>query len=269
MAQLLPVEPCIQVSALVAVFDERRPVGFYFAGESHDFWEIVYVAEGEVTATADERVYHLRPGQLLLHKPMEFHRIWAEGDCSPYFINLSFRASGSALAALEGGCFELDEDLKRRFREVTAAYHAVMASAPERRPSAVSYAAALLEVMLLELTERGTTPHRIPSGGEARYAAIVEVMKANCHRNLSLEELAALCGMSVSNMKRVFGRYSDVGLAKYFLSLKMHRAMALLDAGERADRVAEALDFSEISYFYTVFKRETGMTPSQYRKAHT
>lgn len=83
---------------------------------------------------------------------------------------------------------------------------------------------------------------------------------------LSVEELARLCEMSVSNMKRIFACFSDVGVAKFFMSLKMRRAMELLDAGVTAKEVADMLDFEETSYFYTVFKRETGMTPTQYRR---
>ena len=69
-------------------------------------------------------------------------------------------------------------------------------------------------------------------------------------------------------MKRIFRCFSDVGVAKFFMSLRMRRAMELLDKGLSASETAEQLDFSEISYFYTVFKRETGMTPTEYRKKH-
>ena len=48
---------------------------------------------------------------------------------------------------------------------------------------------------------------------------------------------------------------------------KMRQAMEHLENGVPASQVAELLDFSEINYFYTVFKRETGMTPTQYRKS--
>jgi len=95
------------------------------------------------------------------------------------------------------------------------------------------------------------------------------VMKENCHRSLCLEQLAQLCEMSVSNMKRIFGRFSDVGVAKYFLSLKIRRAKELLEQEIPASQVAEMLDYSEINYFYTVFKRETGMTPTQYKRSRS
>lgn len=131
---------------------------------------------------------------------------------------------------------------------------------------AESRAAILLEAFLLELAEAGEHSQRTASGDENRYARIVNVMKENCHRMLSVEELAALCEMSVSNMKRIFACYSDLGVAKFFMSLKMRRAMELLDEGTAAKEVADLLDFEETSYFYTVFKRETGMTPTQYRK---
>ncbi|MBQ8880902.1 MAG: helix-turn-helix transcriptional regulator [Oscillospiraceae bacterium] len=36
--------------------------------------------------------------------------------------------------------------------------------------------------------------------------------------------------------------------------------------GNLAAQVAEILNFSDTPYFYTVFKRETGMTPVKYRK---
>ena len=83
---------------------------------------------------------------------------------------------------------------------------------------------------------------------------------------LSIAKAAELCQMSVSNMKRIFALYSDVGIAKYFLTLRVRYAMELIEKGMRLTQIAEILNFTDSTYLYTVFKRETGVTPSQYRK---
>ena len=264
-----PVERQIQVNALVSVLDALRPKGFYFPGESHDFWEGVFVYEGEVTATADERVYQLGPGKLLLHKPMEFHRIWAAKDCAPRLINISFQAKGQIMQRLENSCFELNEEQQQQFWKVAEVFAQAVrikeTQDVEAYQVAATLTAAMLEVFLIRLSEHTEYTQRAQSANEERYSKIVQVMQANCHKNLSLAELAELCQMSISNMKRIFGLYSDVGIAKYFLAMKMRRAMELMDRGMHASRVAEELQYPEPSYFYTVFKRETGMTPAQYR----
>ena len=36
----------VTLEAVVAAFDVIRPKNFYFAGEMHDFWEMVYAADG-------------------------------------------------------------------------------------------------------------------------------------------------------------------------------------------------------------------------------
>ncbi len=263
------VERFIHVDALVMVLDRKRQRQFYFPGESHDFWEGVFVYRGQVTATADERVYRLRPGMFVLHKPLEFHRIWAEGEEEPRFINISFRAGGLGMRRFESTCFDLDSRQQSRFWEVVEAFRRATdfpTPPPEPiTPEAVNLAAARLETFLLELSESGEHSPRSQSPEEQRYAKIVEVMKENSHRALSLTELAVCCGLSVSNMKRIFRMFSDVGVGKFYLSLRIRRAMELLDGGVSAAEVAERLNFQEISYFYTVFKRETGMTPTQYK----
>lgn len=292
----------LQVEDLVLILDIVRPKGFYFAGESHDFWEGVFVYKGKVTATADESVYQLDQGKLLLHKPMEFHRIWEAGESAPRFVNISFRLSGVAAKLLENTCFELDELQQEHLWEVIHAFQRVeelgwftRGQSPQeasqsmetqeasqeaeaqsvstqtdaaewKRQLAVSKAEVLLEAFLLELIEAGEQSAHVLSSDEVRYARIVNVMKENSHRMLSVAELAELCELSVSNMKRIFACFSDVGVAKFFMSLKMRRAKELLDDGKAVKEVAALLDFDEFSYFYTVFKRETGMTPTQYRK---
>lgn len=267
----MQVDRLIRVDALYTAFDVVRPAHFYFHGESHDFWELVYVCQGEVTATADERVYRLDSGKLLFHKPMEFHRIWSESNTGPHLMIISFKAGGENMEKLENSCFALSSRQRKRFEEVVAAFchaRALQAQGEEKEVRrAVAMTAALLENFLMRLTEwEEQLPHE-SSDEDAQYTRIVNVMQENCHRRLSLEELAKECGMSVSNMKRIFGRFSDVGIAKYFLSLKIRRAKELLENEIPASRVAEMLDFSEINYFYTVFKRETGMTPTQYKRS--
>jgi AraC-like DNA-binding protein len=273
MYPFIQVERTLRVDALYMALDVVRPRDFYFPGESHDFWELVYVREGRATATADARVYHLSEGMLLFHKPMEFHRIWSEGDTCPHLMIISFKASGEDMEKLRNSCFALEPRQRKRFEEAVAAFCNVQTLRGEGNGAklrrAVSQTAVLLENFLMRLTEQeDQLPHE-SFGEDAQYTKIVNVMQENCHRSLTLEELAKECGMSVSNMKRIFSRFSDMGIAKYFLGLKMRKAMAMLEAEIPASRVAELLDFSEINYFYTVFKRETGMTPTQYKRSRS
>lgn len=265
------IERIIHIDALIMGIDVVRPKNFYFPGETHDFWEAVYVCDGNVTATADERVYRLSSGNLLFHKPMEFHRIWTDEESAPHLMILSFKAGGNGMRRFENSCFELSPSQRKRLTEITAHFPPPPPTDDDivqTDPLTLNRAASMLEMLLLDLMDRPEYSGHTMTGDESQYARIVNVMKQNCDRTLSVEDLAQLCNLGVSNMKRIFACFSDVGIAKYFLSLKVRRAMELLDEGMPASKVAEALDFSEISYFYTVFKRETGMTPTQYKKSH-
>ena len=268
-----PVEHLIEIDGLITVYNFARPKGFYFPGESHDFWECVYIREGEVTATADERVYQLGPGKLLVHKPMEFHRIWSKKDCAPWLINISFQAHGPLTEKLAGSCFDLRNEQQVQLFEIVNTFSKISVARDsqhtEEYKAFINLAAVQLEALLLTIANSDL--HNAPSQAprDEQFSRIVQVMKTNCHKNLTQTDLAELCQMSVSNMKRVFHQYSDVGIAKYFLTLRMRYAMELLENGTPANQVAEILNFPDPPYFYTVFKRETGVTPTQYRKQKT
>ncbi len=269
MNNIQTVDRLIQIDGLVTVYNSIRPKGFYFPGESHNFWECEYIQEGTVTATADERVYQLGAGKLLIHRPMEFHRAWADKNCAPWIINISFLAHGELTKKLEEQCFDLRPEQQKEFMEIAETFkRAKSMNFTENQyayRAALNRTAALLEAFLIDLEDDEKYSSPALSLNDKRYSAIVQTMKANCHKNLSLDELANLCQMSVSNMKRIFRLYSDVGIAKYYLTLRIRHAMELLEEGVTANQIAEIMNFSDSAYFYTVFKRETGMTPAQYR----
>lgn len=52
---------------------------FSFEGESHDFWEFIYVDKGEVNILMDRTPLTLRKGEIAFHKPNEFHMVKAAG----------------------------------------------------------------------------------------------------------------------------------------------------------------------------------------------
>lgn len=75
---------------------EQNEDTYYFDGESHDFWEFVCVLDGSLGVTAGEDVCILEKGQSVLHRPMEFHRLWSEK--SNYFSTVFKRTTGESPA---------------------------------------------------------------------------------------------------------------------------------------------------------------------------
>ena len=67
---------CPDVLAFHRSLDRYFDKDHDYSGERHPFYELVFVSSGTVGITAGEEVYTLSAGQMLLHDPDEFHRIW-------------------------------------------------------------------------------------------------------------------------------------------------------------------------------------------------
>ena len=64
---------------------------FEYAGERHNFWELVYVDEGVLQIETDSTVFTLSKGECALHRPNEYHMYKTDGCCKVgFFCNLFY-----------------------------------------------------------------------------------------------------------------------------------------------------------------------------------
>lgn len=83
---------------------------FVFSGESHDFWEFLYVDKGEITVQANQSIYHLEAGDVIFHKPNEFHALNASGNKAPNLVAISFRCSSESMKFFEEKSCSLNQE---------------------------------------------------------------------------------------------------------------------------------------------------------------
>ncbi len=104
-----PVKPQIQLPAFYSLFEVHYDRGYEFPGESHNFWECLYVKEGEVCVSGDERVYDLGRGSIIFHKPLELHKFIVTGERGADLFIFSFSAEGPLTGWLSEKVFALTQ----------------------------------------------------------------------------------------------------------------------------------------------------------------
>lgn len=95
----------------------------------------------------------------------------------------------------------------------------------------------------------------------------VDYINENYKEPIGVGSLADMSGVSENYYRRVFGRCMGLSPLKYINAKRIDAAKALIVSGYyRMAEVSEMCGFSEHKYFCSVFKKETGMTPSDYAK---
>lgn len=94
------------------------------------------------------------------------------------------------------------------------------------------------------------------------------IMMKDCSEgNLSCEEIARRLGLGYTWFRRMFRQYTGVPPAQYMLQQKILRAKELLSStGMTISEVAYRLRFENPGQFATLFRKKTGMTPSDFRR---
>ena len=73
----------IDIDAIITLHYFEYMKNFEFKGESHNFWEFLYVDKGTVAVRADDTWTTLKTGDIIFHQPNEFHAIKSIGKDSP------------------------------------------------------------------------------------------------------------------------------------------------------------------------------------------
>ncbi|MCR5846632.1 MAG: response regulator [Lachnospiraceae bacterium] len=84
--------------------------------------------------------------------------------------------------------------------------------------------------------------------------------------NLMLQDVAKEVNMSKSRFSTVFSQHAGQTFTEYLIYLRINKAKELLRTTQlRSSQIAEETGYNDSHYFSYIFKKNTGLTPSEYR----
>jgi two-component system, response regulator YesN len=98
-------------------------------------------------------------------------------------------------------------------------------------------------------------------------ATIVNYLKQNYDREISLKTVADEFNMNSVYLGRLFKAETGSAFTDYINNMRVKKAKKLLAETEMTmKQVAEKVGYLNINYFFPVFKRNVGISPTEYRK---
>jgi len=136
-------------------------------------------------------------------------------------------------------------------------------SGKDTRYSQMRLSAFVLEA-LSGLDESASFPSRGADKRERYVEAAISFMEYHSGEMVRVADIARHLGLERSYFYRIFKEITGKSPQEFLLALRLEKAKILLSTGIPPAETAVAIGFSDIYYFSKVFKKEVGMTPTQY-----
>lgn len=280
-----PIQRTIDISHIVTIHDFIYTPDFLFTGESHDFWELVYVKSGSIGVMAGSTGYTMNSGEVIFHLPGEYHNVWANGSAAEVII-LTFISNSPAMRFFERRMFMLGKDeialieklldYSRTLLEgpLDFLYQKELSFRPNVKSSEKQLIKNYIEDLLLMIMESDGVidrKERISESAGNRNGllitnSIIRELTENVCGNITLDDVCSDVAFSKSHLKTLFKKNTGYSIMDYYTHLKIERAKILIDESNMLfSDIAELLGFSSIHYFSRVFRKKVGMSPTEYK----
>ena len=277
------LENVLSITHLISLFYFRSPSNFNFAGETHDFWEFIYIDKGQMLITAGSQQYQLRAGELAFHCPGEFHAVQAcsrekanfmvcafasESACMTFFTHKILLLDAAARACLQAALREVDGSLLPSETPPPVFPKAAFGAGQLIRTS--------LEQMLIRLYRQShavkiqqralsTAP---PGSSRVLAERIQSFLEDHVQDRLTLADVAAAMGCSVAQVKKAYKTATGASVIDQLIELKISEARRMVAEGElNFTQIASRLGYDNPHYFSRLFRRRQEMTMTEYARS--
>ncbi|MGN7381040.1 AraC family transcriptional regulator [Paenibacillus sp. SAFN-117] len=278
----------LTVRQLVTFVYKEFPVHFRSRGESHDFWEFVYVDKGKVEIEVGTGREILQQGDMIFYTPNEFHVGHALDGTAPNLLIVSFVCDSPAMRFFEGKTFRLKEGERRLLscllQEGREAFDppvdSPLMSLPRRNRFASFGSEQVirnyLEILLIQLIrtgERGGSDRKpfktvLSNENKALAEQIIAYMREHLSEELSIDKLCSQFQIGRTRLITLFKEETGGGAMACFGKQKIEQAKSWIREEKlNMTEIGERLGYSSIHSFSRSFKQAVGMTPTEYARS--
>ena len=228
--------------------------------------------------TEDGRGYSFLPGHVFASSPDQPHHLH-ECPSGLKIQHVLFRIpkAGESILGLDADdgawlvqtlthlprrLFAATADVRKAFHRLFETYDTVERGAPSRRVKMRAAALDLL-VALVDAAARG------PGKAPAKVGEIARRIRERPDADYPVAEMAAEAGLSPAAFATTFKSANGLPLHAYLLNCRIDRAKRLLvDTDRTIAAIARELRFYSTQHFARVFRRITGMNPTEFRHSN-
>ncbi|NQX62608.1 AraC family transcriptional regulator [Paenibacillus qinlingensis] len=248
---------------------------------SHNGYEIYLVLQGTGTNIVGDRLYPLHAGSLTIIHPNVIHRPF-HGH-SKEFHRYVFSIDESYLDQLHTICKLSDLSIPRLLAEhhpdsnhfflSAQQFDRVQTLFAELTQALVKhelgYELVVLRciadffLIIFGLQDEHTLKH---TGDQHLISDVLSYLIGHHQEPLLIEDLVTRFPVSRSQLFTLFKETTGTTIKQFLIEYRLNKAKRLLVETDLAiSEVSAAVGFGDMSHFFHVFKKETGLTPKQYR----
>lgn len=276
----LSINCIINVKQIMSIHYFEFKSDYNFLSEIHNYWELVYIDKGTAIVSADDQTIRLSQGETIFHKPGERHAIASEPTDPPTVFIITFYCPSKDMVFFNNRHMNVPTPLRKYITEMISdgkeAYHLEDDSPYEtelKRRSDGSYGSEQLiklnlEMLLLKLVRSTTLPKidDYTKNYNELTTRIIDILTNNVYGKITVTAISKELGFSRAHISSIFKENCGKTIKEYLMELKISEAKYLIRKDiYTVSQISDFLCFDNPHYFCRVFKRETNMTPKQYR----
>lgn len=251
-----------------------NPINFH----SHDFYEIYFFMDGNVTYYIENESYNLSKGDVLIIPPGKLHRpVIAENI--PYercvlWLYGHFVSSNEGIRRLLEEIMQMILEKNTRLISFAGDTYETMVKlfdkllADFRTGEELDWytAESCMVLILGEILADFKRMKKVDDEPGDMIKQVISYINANITNAPSLEQLSKRFFVSKYYLSHRFKEYTKTTIHQYILMKKINLAKELLEKGEAPKEVCDKCGFSTYANFYKVFQGQTGISPRNYGK---
>lgn len=231
------------------------PADWYVEAHSHNKHQLIYAIEGVMVVRSATNQWTVPPSRGIWMPSGQLHSIRCVGavQMRSVFV-LPDDSLGLPVEPCAVSVSPLLSALIRAAVEISSPY------------AADSRAARVMGLILDELRILPTLPLHLPQPADPRIQAICTVLQGDPGNGSTLADWSARLGLDEKTIQRLFRKGTGMTFGQWRQQARLLLALERIAVGRKIIDVAGELGYESPSAFTTMFKKQFGITPSQFFK---